>query len=175
MSTAGLSLERGRGRARRWSDTAALVLAVSATALLVAVLAGKALGYRALVDRSDSMQPAIAAGDVVLVDAIAPAEAAAGDIVTFRNPEGDEKLITHRVIRVRRDGDAFAFVTRGDANTGVERWTIPADGSLGRFVTRVPRVGYAIAWLGIPAVRFTFIALGAVLLVAAALRRIWSG
>jgi signal peptidase len=175
VSTAGLSLERGRGRARRWSNAAALVLAGAATALLVAVLAGRAAGFQAMVDRSDSMQPAIGAGDVVLVRTIAPSQASAGDIVTFRDPDRGERLLTHRVVSVRADGDTYAFVTRGDANTGVERWTIPADGSLGRFVARVPGAGYAIAWLGIPAVRFTFVAVGALLLGAAALRRIWSG
>jgi len=175
MGSAGLSLERGRGRARRWSEPAALVLAVAATALLAAVLAGKAFGFQPMVDRSDSMQPAIAAGDVILVRTIAPAEAAAGDIVTFRDPARNDELLTHRVVSVVAKGDAYAFVTRGDANTGVERWTIPANGTLGRFVARVPRLGYVIAWLGIPAVRFGFVSVGALLLGAAALRRIWSG
>jgi signal peptidase len=175
VSTTGLSLSRGRGRARRWTNAAALVLAVLATALLAGVLAGKALGYQPLVDRSDSMQPAIAAGDVVIVRAIAPAEASEGDIVTFKDPERNDELLTHRVVSVRSRGDTFAFVTRGDANTGVERWTIPAAGTLGRFVARVPRLGYAIAWLGIPAVRLAFISVAALLLGAAALRRIWSG
>ncbi|MEX2459229.1 MAG: signal peptidase I [Actinomycetota bacterium] len=173
MSAIGLSLERGRGRARRWLDVAALVLSLASGALLAVVVAGLAIGLRPLVDRSDSMAPAIRAGDVVVVRMVEPARVARGDVVTFRDPSRQGDLVTHRVVRMRREGGAYAFVTRGDANTGVERWAIPVDGRLGRLALRVPNAGYAVAWLGVPTVRLAVVTGTSVLLGVAVLRRIW--
>ena len=37
------------------------------------------------------------------------------------------------------------MVTKGDANNTVQRWSIPADGRVGRVLYRVPRAGYLLA------------------------------
>jgi signal peptidase len=74
---------------------------------------------------------------------------------------------------VRPVGKDVAFVTRGDANTSTERWRVPADGSIGKVVYRIPKVGYALAWIDTPAARLALIALPALLLLCAALARIW--
>jgi hypothetical protein len=34
------------------------------------------------------------------------------------------------------------MVTKGDANTGVERWSIKVDGRIGRVVSHIPKAGY---------------------------------
>ena len=174
MSTIALSIERGRGPARRWISTAALVLAAAATGTLLAGVVAMGFGFRVLVDRSDSMLPAIAAGDVVVVRMVRPADVRPGDVVTFRDPQHDGRLITHRVVAMKSEGSRVAFVTRGDANTGVERWGIERGGALGRLALRIPRVGYAVAWLATPAIRIAAVSGGAVLIGIALLRRIWS-
>ncbi len=141
---------------------------------LVALAAAKPLGYRVLVDHSDSMAPAIRTGDLLLTKVVPPRKAHVGDVVTFHSPD-DGRLLTHRVIdRGLRPGGRWAFVTRGDANTGVERWGIDAEGTVGRVSARLPRAGYAVAWLGQPFGRFLLVAAGGLALAILLARRIWS-
>jgi signal peptidase len=121
---------------------------VVAVAILFWALASQPLGYRILIDYSDSMRPAIAAGDVLVTKVARPAAVGPGDIVTFQDPYRKGRLLTHRIVSRRRaPGTGWSFVTRGDANTGVERWNIRDDGQVGRLTGRVPRAGLALAWL----------------------------
>lgn len=125
--------------------------------------------------RSGSMTPAIRTGDVVLSRSIDPAAARVGQIVTFSDPAGTDALITHRVRAVRRDGAKYAFVTRGDANNTSERWMVPADGTIGKVVWRVPMLGYAVSPMDSRGGQIALIAIPCLLLLALGLRRIWSG
>jgi signal peptidase len=111
--------------------------------LLALVLAGPlALGDHPHTDLSGSMEPVISPGDVVMDEQIAPTEAKVGDIVTFRDPEDQAKLLTHRVVSVHRSGSRLAFVTQGDANNTQEHWRVPADGQIARVIYTVPWVGH---------------------------------
>ena len=64
-----------------------------------------------------SMTPAIAPGDVVIVDSVPARDVAVGDVIVFEQRTGDAVPITHRVVDVERSADAPpAFQTKGDAN-----------------------------------------------------------
>ena len=142
-------------------------------AVLLAVAVPTALGGRTLTVMSGSMSPAIATGDVVASRGIRASEARVGDIVTFRHPQEPSRLVTHRVRAIRLAGGTVSFVTKGDANRGsVERWSVPADGKIGRVVFRIPKLGYALAWLGGRWSRFGLL-LPVILLAAFELRRLW--
>jgi signal peptidase len=131
------------------------------------------LGGRALTVMSGSMEPALGVGDVIIDSRVSPAEVRVGDIVTFADPEGTGKLITHRVRRVRiADGQAH-LVTKGDRTNAVERWDMPASGSLGRAELRVPLLGYLVFWLNGPFARLALIVIPALLLAGFELWRIW--
>jgi signal peptidase len=104
---------------------------------------------------------------------IAPGEATTGDIVTFSDPSQKGRLLTHRVASRTRRGEQYSFVTKGDANTNVERWSVPADGRIGRVVRHVPKLGYAMALTRRPEGRVALIALPALLLAGFALSAIW--
>lgn len=140
---------------------------------LAAAVVPQLAGYRSFTVRSGSMTPAIETGDVVVTEPISPLGARVGDIVTFVDPEGTGKLFSHRVQSVRDLGDEVAFVTRGDANTSTEHWRVPASGSIGRVVYRIPKVGYVLAWIDSAPARLALIAIPALLLLWAALARIW--
>ncbi len=133
-----------------------------------------AFGYRTLAVLSGSMEPALHPGDAIVVDRISPLDARIGDIVTFRDPADQGRLITHRVRSYSIRAKTVSFVTRGDANTGVERWQIPADGELGRAALRLPKLGYVTVRVGSRVGRLLLIALPAFLLTLLALRRIWA-
>lgn len=120
------------------------------------------------------MAPALEMGDVVITRLVRPPAVRRGDIVTFRDPTREGELVTHRVVDVQREGNRFSFLTRGDTNTGEERWSVDADGTIGAMAFRVPYAGYVLAWLRMPMVRTAFLVGAALLFAAVALRRIWS-
>jgi signal peptidase I len=138
------------------------------------VVAAPALfGGRSLTVMSGSMEPAVGVGDVVINSRVSPTGLRVGDIVTFSDPESTGKLITHRVRRVRiADGTAHV-VTKGDNTNAVERWDMPAGGSLGRVEFRVPLLGFLVFWLHGPFARIGLIVIPALLLAGFELWRIW--
>lgn len=159
-------LARPAGLATGWMVAAALAT------LLVALLASFALGYRSMTVMSGSMEPAIRPGDVVVNRRIQPLEARVGDVITFREP-GSRRFITHRVRRITARGSRVTFVTKGDANTGTERWSVPASGEIGRVRFRLPGVGYALFWTHGRYAILALITIPALLLGAITVARIW--
>lgn len=143
------------------------------TGLLLAVTVPRPLGHPVLTVLTGSMQPEVNAGDVVIESRIAPLDAKVGDIVTFRDPEHQERLITHRVRRVQPDGGQVGFTTKGDANNAVETWRIARDGTIGRVEFRLPKLGYPLAWISGGPTRLLLLVVPAVLLGLLELRRIW--
>jgi signal peptidase I len=115
-----------------------------AIGIALALTVPLAFDARPLVVLSGSMEPALGTGDISVVRSIAPLEARPGDIVTFRDPDHDDRLITHRVRSMRAEGGAVQFVTRGDVNNASERWRVSADGEIGRVAYRIPELGWAL-------------------------------
>jgi signal peptidase len=147
---ADLAIARPSGRLRAalsGSGTFLLwALAGVAGALALTLLVPLAFHGRPLTVMSGSMQPTIMTGDVVIAMPIAPLDARPGDIVSFNDPGRGGKLVTHRVRSMRQVGSKVSFVTRGDANTGVEKWRVNADHKISRTVLRVPKLGRALVF-----------------------------
>ena len=141
--------------------------------LLLTLTVPRALGKPVLVVLTGSMEPQLATGDLVIESRISPIDAKVGDVVTFRDPERPDRLITHRVRHIQRDGDAVSFVTKGDANNTVETWQIDRAGSIGRVEVRAPKLGYVVAWITGPLARIFLVVIPAILLGALELKRIW--
>lgn len=141
--------------------------------LFLAAAAPVALGYHSFVLRSASMGPTLEPGDIEVVQTIAPLSARVGEIVTFRDPQRQDQLVSHRVRAIERNGGRVEFVTQGDANTGRERWSVPVDGTIGRLAYRVPKLGWVVVWSQTPAGRVTLIVLPALLLLVSLLQRLW--
>jgi signal peptidase len=156
--------------------TTGVVWAVMVTgALLALAIAGPmALGDHPQTDLTGSMEPTISPGDVVINEQIAPTEARIGDIVTFRDPEQQSKLLTHRVVAIHRRGDGLlAFVTQGDANNTQERWRVPADGQIGRVFYTVPWVGHIAVFARTKLGMGLLIGIPLLLILAEEMVRIW--
>lgn len=153
------------------ATAATLVLAVA----LLAAAAPIATGLRPEIERSDSMQPVLGVGDLIYARPIAAGQARVHDVVTFADPERPGKTLTHRIRRIRRLPDGrVAIITRGDANTGTEQWTISPSGRISKMSFAVPAVGGWLAWIQprFPAVAVVVVGL---LCAGGALRRIWRG
>jgi signal peptidase len=161
-------------RPGRLLSHAVLWTALGILAGLVLAAAGPfVLGGRSFTVMSGSMEPAIHTGDLVVSEKISPAEAQVGDVVTFPDPTGADRLITHRLRSMQVRGGAARAVTKGDANNTVERWSAPADGHIGRVMYRLPRLGYVLAWGRSAGGRILLLLLPAVGLGIYVLIRIW--
>jgi len=131
-----------RSIARQIADGVVWAIVIAGALLALAIAGPLALGDHPHTDLSGSMEPAISPGDVVIDEEIRPSEAHVGDIVTFRDPEDESKLLTHRVVSIRRSGSHLWFVTQGDANNTQEHWRVAAGGQIGRVIYTVPWVGH---------------------------------
>jgi signal peptidase I len=141
--------------------------------LVLAVGLPNAFHAKSLTVMSGSMEPTIGTGDVVVARQTSPMDVRVGDVVTFRDPLNHERLITHRVRQMRVLGDDVEFVTRGDANSGEEHWTLPKDGTIGRVAFHVPKLGYFMVWFHSTFGLLLLIVLPTLLLGAWELWRLW--
>jgi signal peptidase I len=105
--------------------------------------------YQLLLIASQSMEPTIMKGSIVLVDKsvgadqIVAASYPDGDIICFHQSYGDE-LIIHRAIVKRVQNGDVTFITKGDHNSGPDQ-PIPSSALVGKVVnTNVPIV--ALTW-----------------------------
>jgi signal peptidase I len=146
---------------------------VAGAALTLAVAGPLALGDHPHTDLTGSMVPAIHPGDVVIDEQIKPWEAQVGDIVTFRDPENQKKLLTHRVVSMRRVDSTLYFVTQGDANNTQEHWQVPAAGQIGRVAYKVPWVGHVAVFAKTKLGWMLLVGVPLILLLAEELLRIW--
>lgn len=149
------------------------VLLATMVLCLCAVLGSAALGYRALTIRSGSMTPTLLVGDVVLDRSVSPLEVHPGEIVTFRDPNLGQQLVTHRVISMHLSGDQVHFVTKGDANVVTEHWDVSVSSHIGREILVLPAVGKVLADISLPVVRVVILAILALWLAGVGLRWIW--
>jgi signal peptidase len=144
-----------------------------AAVIVLAVTLPSAFGLRDLTVLSGSMEPTISTGDVVVERQISPLDARLGDIVSFKDPEDASILITHRVQSMVVHDGVVSFVTKGDANTGVERWKVSADGTIGKVEYHVWHLGYLLSWIRGPLGRVVLVVVPALVLGAYELVRIW--
>lgn len=134
----------------------AVVLLATASVLLLAFLGlGPRTGaYRTFTVYSGSMQPTLPVGAVAIV-VPRPLEAVrVGDILTYRIPVENHRIVTHRVIEVLEHGPRPVVRTKGDANRDPDRWTARLGGDAAWVVVgHVPLLGRLVLFLRSPAVR----------------------
>jgi signal peptidase len=125
------------------------------------------LGYRPMVVRSGSMVPALGIGDVVVSDWVRVDQVRPGEIVTFPANIVRPDLVTHRVQRVQMAGGIAHVVTKGDANTEAERWSLPSRTLVGHVEWRIPWIGRVLVVLGQTTTRWFLLGVTAALVLAA--------
>jgi signal peptidase I len=124
---------------------------------------------------SGSMEPAIRTGSAVVLTPEPVESVQPGQIIMYRIPIGDHHLELHRVVRVVSGGSQPVVITQGDANVGPDPWQAKLDAPLvWRQRLEFPWLGRLILMLGLPLVRALCLAVVAIIVVLAGLRRIWS-
>jgi signal peptidase I len=151
------------------------LVAGALTVLVVVVLVVPWLtGGRSFTVMSGSMHPTIATGDVVVDRGIRAHEARVGEIVTFPDPGGGDRLLTHRIRSIAPGPrGTLAFTTQGDANNTPERWTMARNGHLGHVLVRIPAAGRALALTRTRAGHLVLFSLPLILFLVWLLHVIW--
>ncbi len=161
-------------RVVRWALVVCLWTVLgSGAGILLSVSLPLLFGYRTFIVMSGSMEPSIHTGDVVVDKRIAPEEVQVGDVVTYRDPDRQNRLITHRVRGVRTSGGKVYFVTKGDANTDSQKWSIATDGTVGVVRFRVVKLGYVLFYVNRPIGRLFMVVVPILLLSANEIVGIW--
>jgi hypothetical protein len=76
-----------------------------------------------------SMKPILWDGDGLTVEPYGGKKRRVGDIVVFKDPENNQKII-HRIASIRKEG----IRTRGDHNAGVDPWILEPGEIIGKVV-----------------------------------------
>lgn len=82
-----------------------------------------------------SMNPLLTTPDLLYVKPYRETEVCRGDVVVFRSPDGDFKVV-HRVVCVNVEG----VRTKGDSNSHIDSWVLKPEDIIGR-VERIERAG----------------------------------
>lgn len=89
---------------------------------------------------SESMMPTFNIGDIIIVKKINESnELKLNDIITF---EHDEKIISHRILRIENDGEQDLFYTKGDNNEEIDDFFIKNHQIYGKVILIIPKLGY---------------------------------
>lgn len=159
----------GRGRARtatrRLSSLVLLLLVVALGAATWGVVTGQ---WRAHSVLSGSMEPRLPVGSVAITERVRTSSLHVGDVITFREPDNPEHLITHRIASITKQDGRLRYETKGDANDSKDPWSVTLRGQYSyRVVAHVPYVGYVVTAVRDPAVRPWLLgAVGALMLLA---------
>lgn len=104
------------------------------------------LGWTPTVVISGSMEPRIAVGDIIFADPMGQSElkqtVMLKNVLLAEDPNKSGKLVTHRVVEILHDGEAF--ITKGDANVSNDSTPVPVKNVLGIEKLRVPYIGIPV-------------------------------
>ena len=168
------------GRPHRAARRAVRLLGNLVLILVVALFAGLAIGphvfgYRTMTMLTGSMAPGINPGDVTVAVPEPVSQLAAGQVITYRIPVADHRVISHRVVSVQRQADDSVRIrTKGDHNPGRDPWTaVVTDQQVWRVVAVMPHLGSVIRPLQGPVLRTVFLYVGPAVLALLVLAGIW--
>lgn len=131
-------VSRGHAFYKGFATVAAIMIGL---VLVAGSVYPKVRGWEPLVVLTQSMEPLLHPGDVVVVEPVSGRDVAVGDVVTYR--AADASLITHRVVEVRRStyaGREDTVIVQGDANN-VPDDPLVASQVVGRMLYRMPGYG----------------------------------
>lgn len=101
-------------------------------------------GYKAYIITTNSMEPSIKTGDAVIARRVNEEKLKEGDVITFWN---DQKVITHRIIRIDKIDDINYYVTKGDNNNLEDQRKVTYDEIEGKSIFTIPSLGKIIGVL----------------------------
>ena len=100
-------------------------------------------GYRAYIITSDSMEPTIHNGDVIITKECKEEDLQTGDVITF---EQNQEVITHRIQQIEEDQTTKekTYITKGDNNNIEDSENIKYSAIIGKCILTIPYLGKII-------------------------------
>lgn len=105
------------------------------------------MGYKPFIVLSGSMEPSILAGDLIVTKRITPEDVKVGDVISFRVEK--DIVVSHRVTEIQNEG-GLAFLTKGDANTGMDATKVLPEKIEGLYIWRGAGLGKFALFLQTP-------------------------
>lgn len=103
---------------------------------------------------SQSMQPTLNYGDLILVRKEPAERIAVGDIIAFNVPSPYNLMAqsptVHKVVEKLNENGETYFKTKGDNNPTDDQWKVPAKNVIGKYAGKAPYIGLAALFLGGP-------------------------
>ncbi len=113
-------------------------------------------GYRLLKVASDSMEPALGVGEIIIVKSVEPEELEFGDVISYRGEQGYMKgdIVTHQISKEPYQEDGiYYFTTRGIKPEAVDDPEISEKAIIGQVLFKIPILGtvydFFTRWYGI--------------------------
>ncbi len=92
--------------------------------------------------QSGSMEPAINAGDIVVVKP--KSNYHQRQVITFYDQDG--RVVTHRILAVKDQAGQAVFLTKGDANEAPDSYLVPREKVIGQLILVLPRMGFLVSF-----------------------------
>ena len=96
------------------------------------------LGFKSYIITTNSMEPNIRMGDVVICKKIKTEDLKEGDVIIF-NKNGE--VITHRIIKIETNDEINYYITKGDNNTLEDNEKVEENQIKGKMVIKIPKMG----------------------------------
>lgn len=125
---------------------AVLLLVVGAGTVLIVL--PKVAGAIPRTVLTQSMEPTLPPGTLIVVRPVNPDQVGVGDVVTYQIESGKPDVITHRVVGIDfTPSGARTFTFKGDNNAVADAEPVKEVQIVGRLWYSVPLIGYLSLWL----------------------------
>ncbi|MEM3403172.1 MAG: signal peptidase I [Nitrososphaeria archaeon] len=154
-------LEKHKKALNILEDIVLVVLFASLILLLFSAILGYSPFYYV---EGISMHPTIENGDLIIIDWTRFEDLKVGDIIVFKRPLLDDKVV-HRIVDVRNINGERVFITKGDNNQVPDSNYVKSDNYVGKYVgIRIPYAGFIGQALA-PPVNYAIIAILVIYLI----------
>ena len=134
---------KNQGRIKRRNRVIVAVPIVIAFVVVISLVSG-IFKYQIIAIASDSMIPTFERGDAVILEKCPAVDIKEDDILIFKH-EGI--VVTHRVVRTRKNGNSRQFITRGDHNENEDPFVVEESQVVGRVLIINKFIGFPTVWL----------------------------
>lgn len=132
---------------KRIIEIIAIILIYNIILIIISSINGKdfsILGYKAYIVNTNSMEPTIEVGDIVIIKKVKAEKLNQGDVITFTQ-EGE--VITHRITKIETEEKSTQYITKGDNNNTEDTLKIKYEDIIGKEILTIPQLGKAMQLL----------------------------
>ena len=101
-------------------------------------------GCRAYIIKTNSMEPDISIGDIIITRKTSEEELNKGDVITFRR---NGEVITHRIVNIEETENGKKYITKGDNNNVEDLEKITYEEIEGKKFITIPYLGKFIMFI----------------------------